>query len=211
MKATLLKTGLMAVLLCMFAVGRSQTYVQHGLNQPPALGADAGPDQLVCPNDPANLGGSPTASNGYGAYTYLWSPATGLSSPTVSNPVATLAASETYELLVIDSLGCQKVDTVVVTVDTCTGLRPVQALASMDVYPNPSHGFVTVTIVFEQQLEAATLRVVDLQGRTVLQKVLRDPAMELREQLALGHLSKGSYYIRLEADGKEVSKKIILQ
>jgi len=42
-----------------------------------------------------------------GAQVYLWTPATGLSSPTISNPVAAPGISTTYRLVATDTLGCQ--------------------------------------------------------------------------------------------------------
>ncbi|MES2774506.1 MAG: PKD domain-containing protein [Bacteroidota bacterium] len=42
-----------------------------------------------------------------GAKRYLWTPATGLSSTTIANPVAAPAVSTTYRLVATDTLGCQ--------------------------------------------------------------------------------------------------------
>jgi metal-sulfur cluster biosynthetic enzyme len=51
--------------------------------------------------------------------TYAWSPTTGLSSSTVSNPTANPTATETYTLTATNTAsGCTATDAVVVTVDT---------------------------------------------------------------------------------------------
>jgi len=81
----------------------------------PAPTVSAGPDQGVCPGDPAQIGGLPTASGGSPPYTYTWSPATGLSSISVPNPVATPTITTSYVVAVTDVAGCVVRDTVVVT------------------------------------------------------------------------------------------------
>jgi len=75
----------------------------------------AGADQGICPGDPVQIGGAPTASGGSPPYTYVWSPATGLSSISVPNPVASPATTTSYVVAVTDVAGCVVRDTVVVT------------------------------------------------------------------------------------------------
>ncbi len=75
----------------------------------PAPPVDAGPNATI-------LSGSSTPLNGSGTGTYLWSPAAGLSSTTLSNPVASPTVSTTYTLVVTDTSGCTAFDTVRVTV-----------------------------------------------------------------------------------------------
>jgi PKD repeat protein len=79
--------------------------------------AVAGNDKLYCSGGNAQIGGASTGGN-----TYSWSPATGLSSTTVSNPTVTLAANGTttvtqnYTVTVTNQAGCSATDTVIVTV-----------------------------------------------------------------------------------------------
>lgn len=82
----------------------------------PAPGVDPGPAVQLCRGDSATLGGSPTGFNGTPPYTYLWSPASGLSSATVANPVARPAATTTYAVTLTDANGCAATSRVLVTV-----------------------------------------------------------------------------------------------
>ncbi|MBL0341103.1 MAG: hypothetical protein IPP71_09360 [Bacteroidetes bacterium] len=82
------------------------------LPQPAAV---AGPNIQFCSGGSAVLGGASTSG-----YTYSWSPTTGLSNPSVSNPTVTIIntgstpISTTY-ILTTNLGGCTNTDTVVVT------------------------------------------------------------------------------------------------
>ena len=75
-------------------------------------------------------GGSPVNVVASGANTYVWSPATGLSSSTVNNPDASPASTTTYTVVGTDVSGCTGSNTVTVTVNS---LPTVGVSAS----PNP--------------------------------------------------------------------------
>lgn len=70
--------------------------------------ADAGPDKNVCL-------GSTTTLNASGGITYLWTPATGLSSNTIANPVVSTTVNTTYTVSVSNG-GCSGTDVVNVNV-----------------------------------------------------------------------------------------------
>lgn len=79
--------------------------------------ADAGLDQTICEGSPITIGGSPTASGGLAPYTYSWTPSTGLSSPTVANPIANPTVTTTYTVTVIDANATVTSDVITVTVN----------------------------------------------------------------------------------------------
>jgi gliding motility-associated-like protein len=81
------------------------------------LQANAGNVNVICAsaNTPVTIGGNPSVTGGTGPYVYSWSPAAGLSSTSVSNPIATVSATTTYYLTVTDSKGCISVDSVKIT------------------------------------------------------------------------------------------------
>ncbi len=83
----------------------------------PAVAADAGADVTIC-NGSTNLAGSGSGGNG-GAFTYSWSPATGLSNAAIATPVATPTATTTYTLTVTNG-GCTATDQVTVYVNNVT-------------------------------------------------------------------------------------------
>lgn len=79
----------------------------------PSAFADAGPDKIICVGVGQPIGGSPTGNIGS---TYLWSPSTGLSSATASNPTANPASTTIYTVLVTDANGCTGTDQVTVSI-----------------------------------------------------------------------------------------------
>ena len=68
-----------------------------------SLSANAGPNFTLCPGSSGVLGSSVPASGGLPPYSFLWSPATGLSSNSVANPTVTIGVQTTYTLEVRDS------------------------------------------------------------------------------------------------------------
>ncbi|MCW3072600.1 MAG: hypothetical protein JWO44_2490 [Bacteroidetes bacterium] len=71
--------------------------------------ANAGSDVSICSGSSASLGAS-------GGSSYSWSPAAGLSSTTIANPVASPATTTTYTVTVT-AAGCSATDAVLVTVN----------------------------------------------------------------------------------------------
>ncbi len=91
------------------------------VNPLPNVAASATP-QAICPGGSSNLSAS-------GGNVYSWSPATGLNSTTISNPVATPTATTTYTVVVSDANGCTNTGQVTILVNP----NPVVTVSS-----NPS-------------------------------------------------------------------------
>lgn len=75
----------------------------------PFTAVTASNDNSICSGQSAQL-------NASGAITYSWSPAAGLSSTTIANPVATPAVTTQYVVTGTDINGCTDMDTVTITV-----------------------------------------------------------------------------------------------
>ena len=83
------------------------------INTPPNV--NAGPDVGIC------IGNS-TRLNATGAVSYVWTPATGLNNPNLSNPLANPLVTTTYTVLGTDANGCESTDLVTVFVMEGSGL-----------------------------------------------------------------------------------------
>lgn len=73
---------------------------------------DAGPYIPICEGQ-----GTMLNAMGFGATTFSWSPATGLSDPNIPNPIASPTITTTYMVTVSNPLGCVGIDTVTVGVN----------------------------------------------------------------------------------------------
>ena len=73
---------------------------------------DAGPDTSICKSG-ANFH-TTVQLTATGGVTYVWTPATGLSSTTVANPVASPPANQTYYVTGTDTNGCQNTDSITI-------------------------------------------------------------------------------------------------
>ena len=87
------------------------------VDEPGELIADAGMNISICAGSSIQIGNVPVASGGTPGYTYLWSPAAGLSSVNDSTPVASPAGTTVYLLLVTDFHGCSDSSSIAITVD----------------------------------------------------------------------------------------------
>ena len=76
----------------------------------PGATANAGADAIVIAGDPYQMQATASAGN------YLWTPATGLNSPSNLNPIATPTSTTTYRLQVTTSQGCIAMDDMTLTV-----------------------------------------------------------------------------------------------
>jgi hypothetical protein len=72
--------------------------------------AEAGRDTIINAGDSVQIGSTPVSG-----YTYLWHPCIGLSDSTIANPWAKPETSRYYYLIVTNSLGCLKKDSVSIT------------------------------------------------------------------------------------------------
>ena len=75
------------------------------------LTANAGTDTTICNGSSTQLNASAP-----GAVSYQWTPATGLTSSIIANPMANPSVTTTYQVAITNGSGCVDLDSVVVTV-----------------------------------------------------------------------------------------------
>lgn len=73
--------------------------------------ADAGPNEVVCTGASAQLSAS-------GGTQYTWTPSTGLSNTSISNPIASPTVNTTYYVTVTNANGCSSIDSLSVTISS---------------------------------------------------------------------------------------------
>lgn len=87
-----------------------------------------GNDTTVCAGSPVQL--NSTTVFGTQPYSYSWSPATGLSNSTISNPVASVTTTTTYVLTVTDATATTATDTIIINVNPLptVSINPVASI-----------------------------------------------------------------------------------
>ncbi len=111
----MLNKSVITTTLCLFFLFCNISFAQFTVN--------AGADAIICPGTSTPLGGAPSATGGLAPYTYLWAPATGLTSNTIANPIASPLNSITYTLTVSDDTGAVKRDFVTIQLKSISFLN----------------------------------------------------------------------------------------
>ncbi|MGQ0829238.1 MAG: RCC1 domain-containing protein [Bacteroidota bacterium] len=119
-----------------------KTPVQVSIGCAILIPAILGPVTANAGNDAAICAGSSTQLNATGGGTYSWSPAIGLSSTTIANPLANPTITTTYVVTVTGPSGCTATDAVLVTVNP---LPTVTATASPATIVLPATSQLTAT------------------------------------------------------------------
>lgn len=170
------------------------------LNQPAALVVDAGIDVNANTGQVVNIGGNPAATGGALPYTYSWSPAAGLSDPTIANPDLTVGNETTYVLNVTDANGCSVSTSLSVSVGT--GITDLKTTL-FKIYPNPASSNLTI----ETEHENAQLTIADAQGSIVKANKLTQKI----SNIDVRGLAAGTYSVQLIHKGKKQTAKITIQ
>jgi hypothetical protein len=92
---------------------------------------------------------------------------------------------------------------------TPMGINTIGApLASVEMYPNPSSGLVTINLAPSKA--GATILVIDAMGKTVYSENVRNGSFE-KYSLNLEHLAKGIYSVNIIRPTGTETKKISIQ
>jgi hypothetical protein len=84
-----------------------------------------------------------------------------------------------------------------------------ELLPALEVYPNPAQDLLTVEVPTAFLSQRTQLRVVDLQGRLLMNNEL--PAGTLRQELNLASLPAGLYVLQLQAEQQLLSRRFLKQ
>lgn len=137
-------------------------------------------------------------------YSYSWTPTAGLSCISCSNPAAMPTTSTCYTATITDGIGCAYTCQLCVVV-TQTGINENEINNFASISPNP---FSTQTVLQTGNLlHNATLTVDNCFGQTVKQiKNINGQTITLSRD----NLASGLYFVRLTADNKIYTDKLII-
>jgi PKD repeat protein len=146
-----------------------------------------------------------TASTGDGL-TYNWEYGNA-STGTGVNSSATYTMNQTYtvKLTVTDRCGNSDDTTITVTV-TDISIAENALNAGIEVYPNPSEGNFKVKV--SGASTAYTIEVTDLSGKVIYKKA--NIATDTEQNINLGNVAQGVYFVRFSGGGLNASQRIIV-
>ena len=210
MKLKFLHLSLIFLSLCLLG---GQTHAQHVLNfsitQPAALVVDAGLDTFIYLGDSIMLGASPTAEFGTPPYDYLWSPLSGLSDATASNPLAYPTSTTTYSLTVTDAQKCAVSDEVFLKV-SLTDIGEMASHLDFQIYPNPSSGSFRLQLDGLRQQDELRIEIFSPLGQRVYEKEIIHQSGKYEEIITLDTRVKGVFIVRVSGENTMLLKQLIV-
>ena len=162
---------------------------QSSVRVHPKANIDIGSDTTICEGVSLNL------NAGLGFTTYRWNDGSQQRDKTVNT-------AGTYTITVTNSNGCEGVDSVTVSIETCTGISEELA-AKLRVYPNPTSDVLNLEIPSELKLEQ--IRISDASGRIVFEESMQTQQFQVK----LGEFVPGTYLLELSGDGFIVHQRIV--
>ncbi len=161
----------------------------------------------VSPVNSLTLNGNASDADGT-IKAYAWTQISGPSNSTFSDtktPSTTvsnlIAGTYEFELKATDNEGGEARDTVKVTI--ALGRTAQENNTGLKVYPNPVHNVTTVDFITEHDNTNINIRVTDVFGRAVYQKQFVGSLKNVKQQINMSSLVKGTYVITIFFDGME--------
>ena len=160
-------------------------------------------------SDSLNTGiGTATVSSVAGGnppYTYSWS--NGGSSATATGLITGI-----YTVTVTDASGCTYVDNVFI--ETTIGVNEYkEAIAEINIYPNPNQGQFKVEIEVPEEVKGISLQITNLLGQNVYFEKIRVPGGNTQISVDLSGYTTGIYYLQVlnEKSLGRTTRKLIIQ
>ena len=163
--------------------------------------ADAGPDTTICKGTSVQL-----QSSGEGGNTFLWTPASGLSSDTVEMPIASPTVTTAYNFVSSNGTNSAE-DEVVVTVVTCLGISEKFLLNSFDVFYNPNDKLIKIKFTSD---EAFVIKLINSSGQLIEQEQ-HNSIGEFNKSYNMTGYSKGIYYLQITTKQGNATKKVVIE
>ncbi|MEA3447435.1 MAG: T9SS type A sorting domain-containing protein, partial [Bacteroidota bacterium] len=80
--------------------------------------------------------------------------------------------------------------------------------ADLTIYPNPTDGKVIVEMYFNQSKDVS-LSIISTTGQVISHQEYKNVS-EINRSIDLGDVANGVYTLRIQADGKQLNRKIVL-
>ena len=112
-----------------------------------------------------------------------------------------------YSLTVTDANGCVEAFGPF-TVGVSSSSSNELVVNKFEIFPNPARDNVNIIVNLPGNVSPIELQIVDAQSRSLWTKV-QAPTTLLRQQISISQLPSGTYFLKVESDGKQVVKPFI--
>jgi hypothetical protein len=193
-------------LLLTFTLGAATAYpnaIEFLIAQPPELSAAIQAQPLT--DNTYQL--QATVEGGTPSYSYIWTPATGLSSATIANPVLSASSTEVYSLRVVDGKACSA--SAEYTLPLPLAIKENATNASrLKVYLG--NGSSSISVYFPDKAPYAYLTLYSTTGQ--LLKTIRQEHIQEGDirQWPVEDLPTGIYLIHIKTSTYQQTEKIII-
>jgi hypothetical protein len=125
-------------------------------------------------------------------------------SPSTDVSGLTQPGNYTFTLRAFDDIHMTTQDITVVVTAAATGIAPLSIDESVNVYPNPATGFVTIET---NSHEAQLLEVFDVMGKLVFAKTILNGSGTIDAT----NLSQGIYNLSISSPGQKLNKRLVIE
>ncbi|MEZ5013014.1 MAG: T9SS type A sorting domain-containing protein [Chitinophagales bacterium] len=179
------------------------TYIVYVTDASGCVGTDTvviivhAPPDIIASDDLTICRGDTVLLSASGGISYTWTPdplepCVGCASVEVS-PLATT----TYTVVGTDINGCVNSDEVIVTVDICNGIADIIP-GGIQIYPNPAADILHIVLSGSPE-NIITLHLQNIFG----ERINANRTLHQSQEIYIGELSAGMYFLVLETDGKQ--------
>jgi hypothetical protein len=158
-------------------------------------------DTVLCSNQ------SITVDVGNGFEQYLWSTGATTSSVNIDSSGYGLGTHPIY-VKVSNSNGCSTTKNFFITWDICVGLPVIETNIEIEIFPNPTHEFVTISV--KGQTGNAQISLFSGSTQEIARYQIGTEENNHNRNIALYSLPAGIYFIRFSSSESVIVKKIIV-
>ncbi|MDD2346124.1 MAG: hypothetical protein PHY85_08265 [Bacteroidales bacterium] len=200
------KLLLLFTLFFVFGKMQAQQQVVFQISQSDSLIANAGESFSLSPGNSSIIGGSPTAIGGDAPYYYSWTPVVFLDDSVISNPTSSPVETITYMVSLHDANNCSASDSVLITIDSTSGIFDLSNENDKIpyVFYSSENDAIKILNLFPEKI---TVLIADILGKTLF---YQDFGTKTKSELNIPvHNLPQTMIVNISGKGKSYSYKII--
>tara|TARA_B110000211_G_C14078019_1_gene553103 strand:- start:1426 stop:2613 length:1188 start_codon:yes stop_codon:yes gene_type:complete len=91
------------------------------------------------------------------------------------------------------------------SIEIATGISKVESNLSLNIFPNPASRFIQLTLTESAEDKISSIKLYDITGKIVYHKY------SFESKIEVGNLTKGTYFLQINVDDEQITKKVVLK